>query len=204
MTRKSLTYFVFLIAMVGTIRSAMAETIYLKDGTFFEGNVIHYYENTLHVVLASGDSLILNRSELDKISFSGAVPAADAKPTEKSATTTVAAKGKNDSAKKSVFASPKQTFEVWKRALTKGDFEAMAGCFIESAQPLMLQKLREIPDEQRSQMVNDANKTDYKLSRPKIDGDRATMNVTRLLNKNSQVEELNFVRENGDWKLVPN
>ena len=80
----------------------------------------------------------------------------------------------------------------------------MAACFIESAQPLMLQKLREIPDEQRSQMVNDANKTEFKIGKPKIDGDHASATVTRLLNKTSQEEELNFVLDGNLWKLVPN
>ena len=81
----------------------------------------------------------------------------------------------------------------------------MSQCFIASAQELMLQKLREIPQAQREQTTKNAKKSKFQIDKLTIDGDQAVMTFSRHLGGGEpQKEVLHFVREAGGWKMTPN
>lgn len=172
---------------------ASAETIYLKDGSSFQGSIVHFFESSLQVILASGDSLTLKKSDLDKIVFT--TDGAAVAPTKVTP---------NPPSGDGNFATPKKTVEFWIRALKKNDIEMMASCFIESARAPMIQKLKEIPTEQQKKIVRDAKKTDFEIDKININGERATLTLRRILNNWSSDEELSLARESGSWKLLPN
>lgn len=171
--------------------AAKAETIYLKDGSNFAGSVVHFYENTLHLVLASGDTLIINKNELLKIEFA---------PGQTSGNTATPSK-KVDMESTD---NPKEVVEAWIKALKQGDQLAMSRFFISSAQAPMLEKLNAIPAAQQKQIQRDAKKTKFVIGALLIDGDQARLKLTRTFKQQSQEEELILRREAGLWKLVPN
>jgi hypothetical protein len=202
MTRKLLSYFSFFLCCCNL---AEAETITLKDGSTFEGAVTHFYDSTLHVSLPSGDTLILTRAELVRIDFQ--------EQGQTSSNTTTSKTSRSEQASPTAartptaetpYATPKKTVEAWVTALKRGDWEAMADCFVAATRAQMLEKLRDIPEEQRDQMVRDAAKTDFRLSRPRVDGEKATLKLIRRVGKTSTDEELRLQREAGDWRLIPN
>jgi hypothetical protein len=195
---------------------ADAETIFLKDGSSLEGQLIHFYDGVLTVTLESGEqrkikSDRINRIEYVKSEANAALvqPAIEVKPPSVPTTPKAPSSEALDSQPqvKKVspkhFRTPKTTFQHWRISLLSGDIEGMASCFVESAKTLMLEKLQSIPEDRRQAMIEQTRATKFKMQRPKIKGDRATMNVRRKLNKQKVSEIYSFQLEEGGWKIIP-
>ncbi len=167
-----------------------------------QGSLLHAYGDTLQVGLANGDTLILKRDEISKILFVPEAEQDEAKATTKQNLPAPQAKAVTDDPT-GRFATPEKTFEIWRQALRRGDRQEMAECFIAAAQPLILKKLEAIDKSRWRQMVKEAKKAKFTISVPFIEGDRATLGVTRRLKRKTFVEDLSFMRENNQWKLIP-
>ena len=175
----------------------------LKDGTELSGTLVHYYDQTFTLVLDSGDTLKLGPEDLAKLVFDQDVVVTK-KNSESKTSTKIRSKSIREKSDQGPFSTPENTFYRWKKSLLKGDINGMADCFIMSATTLMRNKLQEMSKKERRKMRRDAKKTKFLVGIVDIEGDRATLPITRVYKGNRQLETLKFLQENGDWKLIPN
>ncbi len=98
--------------------------------------------------------------------------------------------------------SPKQSLNRWIDAAKAGDLEKLAACYSEELKQSKLKELKSLDTATVKRMATSATKTEFVMDDPIYFGDRATMQVERILDKESQITFLEFVFENGVWKLA--
>jgi len=158
--------------------AARAEVIELLDKTKMSGKVIHYYDG-VYTIEAGGQTMKLPREKIKSISFTLPAPRAE-------------------------FSTPEKTFERWRKALTDGTMDKAIDCYALVYQG-MLAKQMEMGEAKGGikQMRKEIEGTKFQIKGTATKGDSATLKVQRQKGDESDTGEIAFVRENGEWKMLP-
>ena len=172
-----------LAALVATFVLAAAplargEVIELVDKTKLSGKVIHYYDG-VYSIEANGQTIKLPKEKIRSISFS--VPPA-----------------------RPEFSTPEKTFERWRKALAEGAVEKIIDCYALMYQGMLATQMG-LGDAQGGlkKMQKEIEGTKFQIKGSSTKGDTATLKVLRSKGDESDTGEIAFVRENGEWKMLP-
>jgi hypothetical protein len=156
--------------------AARAEVIELVDRTKINGKIVHYYDG-VYSVDTQGTVMKIPRDKIRTISFQ--LPPARAE-----------------------FSSAEKTFDRWRKALVDGDLEKAIDCYALMYQGMLASHLGQASDGIK-QMKKEIEVTKFTVKGSAIKGDTATLKVLRQKGEDSETGEIAFVRENGEWKMLP-
>jgi Domain of unknown function (DUF4878) len=156
--------------------AARAEVIELVDRTKINGKIVHYYDG-VYSVDTQGTVMKIPREKIRSISFQ--LPPARAE-----------------------FSSAEKTFDRWRKALVDGDLEKAIDCYALMYQGMLASHLGQASDGIK-QMKKEIEVTKFTVKGSAIKGDTATLKVLRQKGEDSETGEIAFVRENGEWKMLP-
>jgi hypothetical protein len=158
--------------------SARAETIELVDKTKLNAKIIHYYDG-VYTVEANGQPMKLPKEKIRSISFQLPAPRPE-------------------------FSTPDKTFERWRKALVEGAGEKAIDCYALMYQGMLATQMGlGQAQEGIKKMQKEFEGTKFQIKESKIKGETATLKVLRQKGDESDTGEVAFVRENGEWKMLP-
>ena len=155
---------------------ARAEVIELVDRTKINGTVVHYYDG-VYSIDTQGKTMKIPREKIRSISFQ--LPPARAE-----------------------FSTAEKTFERWRKALIDGDLEKAIDCYALMYQGMLASHLGQATDGIK-QMKKEIEGTKFVVKGSSVKGETATLKVLRQKGEESETGEIAFVRENGEWKMLP-
>jgi len=155
---------------------AHAEVIELLDKTKLNAKVIHYYDG-LYTVEVAGQTQKVPRDKIKSISFQ--LPPA-----------------------RPEFSTPEKTFERWRKALAEGAMDRVIDCYALMYQGVLANQMAQSADAAKK-MQKEFEATKFQLKGSSIKGDSATLKVERKKGDDSDSGDIIFVRENGEWKMMP-
>jgi Domain of unknown function (DUF4878) len=166
------------LAVSAVALPARGEVIELVDKTKLNGKVIHYYDG-VYSVEANGQTIKLPREKIRSISFTVPPPRAE-------------------------FSTPEKTFERWRKALAEGAVEKIVDCYALMYQGMLATQMG-LGDAQGGlkKMQKEIEGTKFQIKGSSTKGDTATLKVFRQKGDESDTGEIAFVRENGEWKMLP-
>src|SRR5450432_3512692 len=158
--------------------TAHAETIELVDNTKLNARIIHYYDG-VYTVESNGQTIKLPKEKIRAISFQ--LPPARAE-----------------------FSTPEKTFERWRKALAEGAVEKVIESYALMYQGMLATQMG-LGDAQGGlkKMQKEIEGTKFQIKGSSTKGDTATLKVLRQKGDESDTGEIAFVRENGEWKMLP-
>jgi len=165
------------IAVVLGAASARAEVIELLDKTKIAGTIEHYYDGVF-VIDTGGVKIQLPREKIRSITFKLPPPRPE-------------------------FSTPEKTFNLWKQTVAAGQIAKVIDCYALMYQGLLAYQFGEADKEVFAKMKKEVTGTRFVIKETKIKGDSAIMKIQRKHGDDSDTGELRFVRENGEWKLLP-
>ena len=160
----------------GAVLPARAEVIELIDKTKLNAKIIHYYDG-VYTVDVAGQTQKLPKEKIKSIGFS--LPPA-----------------------RPEFATPEKTFERWRKALTEGAMERVIDCYALMYQGMLASQMGQANDAVKK-MQKEIEGTKFQIKESKIKGETATLKVLRQKGDDTDTGEVAFVRENGEWKMLP-
>ena len=156
--------------------AAHAEVIELLDKTKLNAKIIHFYDGVFTVEVA-GQTQKVPREKIRSIGFS--LPPS-----------------------RPEFSTPEKTFERWRKALTEGAMDKVIDCYALMYQGLLASQMGQANDAVKK-MQKEIEGTKFQLKGASTKGDSATLKVARQKGDDSETGEIAFVRENGEWKMLP-
>lgn len=158
--------------------TARAEIIELADKTKLNAKIIHYYDG-VYTVEANGQTVKLPREKIRAISFQ--LPPA-----------------------RPEFSTPEKTFERWRKALSDGATDKVIDCYALMYQGMLATQMGIGQAEGGlKKMQKELEGTKFEIKGSSNKGDTATLKVLRQKGDESDTGEVAFVRENGEWKMLP-
>src|SRR4051812_3216101 len=156
--------------------AAHAEVIELLDKTKLNAKIIHFYDGVFTVEVA-GQTQKVPREKVRSIGFS--LPPA-----------------------RPEFSTPEKTFERWRKALTEGAMDKVIDCYALMYQGLLASQMGQANDVVKK-MQKEIEGTKFQIKGSSTKGESATLKVARQKGDDSETGEIAFVRENGEWKMLP-
>jgi hypothetical protein len=153
-----------------------AEVIELLDKTKLNAKIIHFYDG-VYTVEVAGQTQKVPKEKIRSISFT--LPPA-----------------------RPEFSTPEKTFERWRKALTEGAMERVIDCYALMYQGMLASQMGQANDAVKK-MQKEIEGTKFQIKESKTKGDTATLKVLRQKGDESDTGEIAFVRENGEWKMLP-
>ena len=174
----TLTLMAAVLTGVAAAGAARGETIELVDRTKMSAKIIHYYDG-VYTVETNGQTVKLPREKIKSISFQ-APPA------------------------RAEFSTPEKTFERWRKALADGSMEKVIDCYALMYQGMLANQMG-LGDAQGGvkKMQKEIEGTKFQIKGSSTKGETATLKVVRQKGDESDTGEIAFVRENGEWKMLP-
>jgi Domain of unknown function (DUF4878) len=164
-----------LILLLGAA-TARAEVIELVDKTKMNAKIVHYYDGVF-TVETGGNTVKLPREKVKSIAFQ--LPAA-----------------------RSEFSSAEKTFDRWRKALNEGDMERMIDCYALMYQGFLATQVSGSGDSLKK-MQKELEGWKFEVKGSTVKGETATLKVLRKKGEESDTGEIAFVKENGEWKMLP-
>ncbi|MEA2699626.1 MAG: hypothetical protein QOI66_3897 [Myxococcales bacterium] len=159
---------------------ARAEVIELVDKTKMNARIIHYYDG-VYTVEANGQTVKLPKEKIRSVSFQ--LPPA-----------------------RPEFSTPEKTFERWRKALTEGAVDRVIDCYALMYQGMLATQMG-LGGQQQAEGVKKMQKevegTKFQIKGSSIKGETASLKVQRQKGDDSDTGEIAFVKENGEWKMLP-
>jgi hypothetical protein len=157
---------------------ARAEVIELVDKTKWNAKIVHYYDG-VYTVEANGQTVKLPKEKIRAISFQ--LPPARAE-----------------------FSTPEKTFERWRKSLADGSVEKVIDCYALMYQGMLATQMGLGQAEGGlKKMQKEIEGTKFQIKGSSNKGETATLKVLRQKGDESDTGEIAFVRENGEWKMLP-
>jgi len=156
--------------------AARAEVIELLDKTKLSGKILHYYDG-VYSVEAQGGTMKIPKEKIRSITF--ALPPARAE-----------------------FSTAEKTFERWRKALVGGEIERVIDCYALMYQGMLASQVGQAA-EGLKKMQQEIDGTKFTIKGSSIKGETATLKVQRQKGDDSDTGDVAFVRENGEWKMLP-
>ena len=164
------------LALTWAAGAARAEVIELIDKTKLNGRIVHFYDG-VYSIETQGKTMKVPREKIRSISF----PAPPARPE---------------------FSSAEKTFDRWRKALVDGDLEKAIDCYALMYQGMLASQLGQAADGMK-QMKKEIEGTKFTIKGSSVKGENATLKVLRQKGDDSDTGEIAFVRDNGEWKMLP-
>jgi hypothetical protein len=140
------------------------------------GKIVHFYDD-LFTVEVGGKMIKLPREKVKSIAFS--LPPA-----------------------RPEFSSAEKTFERWRKALNDGDLNKMIECYALMYQGFLANQVGGGSDGVKK-MQKELEGWKFEVKGSSVKGDSATLKVLRKKGDESDTGEIAFVKENGEWKMLP-
>jgi hypothetical protein len=156
--------------------AARAEVFELLDKTKMNGKIIHYYDGVF-TVETQGQTVKVPKEKIKSVSFQ--LPPARAE-----------------------FSTPEKTFERWRKALVEGNMEKVIDCYALMYQGMLATQMGQAADSLKK-MQKEVEGTKFNIKSSAVKGETATLKVTRQKGDESDTGDVVFVRENGEWKMLP-
>jgi hypothetical protein len=164
------------LAVIAFAGVARAEVIELIDKTKMNGKVVHYYDG-VYSVETQGQTVKIPREKIRSITFQLPSPRVELSTAEK-------------------------TFDRWRKALVEGDLDRAIDCYALMYQGMLASHLGQASDGIK-QMKKEIEGTKFTVKGSSVKGETATLKVVRQKGEDSETGEIAFVRENGEWKMLP-
>jgi ketosteroid isomerase-like protein len=155
---------------------ARAEIIELVDKTKLNAKIVHYYDGVF-TIETSGNTVKLPREKVKSIGFQLPAPRPE-------------------------FASVEKTFDRWRKALNDGDLEKMIDCYALMYQGFLASQVGGTA-EGIKKMQKELEGWKFEVKGSSVKGENATLKVLRKKGEESDTGEIAFVKENGEWKMLP-
>ena len=152
-----------------------ADIVYFKSGKIVEGNIVNYKDDYFELLMEK-ERIKLIKKEIYMIVLESNKPSLN-------------------------FISPQKTFEFWKKSAIKKDLFGLSLCYEKQIKADKLKEFQSFSPNEVKEMSKKTKKSDFSTFEPVIVGDRATMRVERMYKKEKSVEFMEFVIENGEWKI---
>jgi hypothetical protein len=165
-----------LVVLLGA-GAARAEIIELVDKTKLTAKIIHYYDG-VYSVENQGAVIKIPRDKIRTITFQLPAPRAE-------------------------FSTAEKTFDRWRKALVDGDLEKAIDCYALMYQGVLASHIGQADGGGIKQMKKEIEGTKFVVKGSSTKGDTATLKVLRQKGEDSETGEIAFVRENGEWKMLP-
>ncbi|MCD6499649.1 MAG: hypothetical protein J7M25_15265 [Deltaproteobacteria bacterium] len=178
MSRVVRSVLVALFLVVGWSQSASAEIVVLIDNSKVYGTLVHYYDGMLTLKTNGGAMLKIPVNKVRAIRFK--LP----KPNR-------------------VFSTPSKSFFRQKKALAQGRIQDFIDCYSLQYQTMLAQQLGAMSLQDLAAMRKAITTTKYRVKRTRYKGNMAFLDVVQTRGKMSMTTSLTFVKENGEWKMVP-
>jgi hypothetical protein len=157
-------------------RLARAEVIELLDKTKLNAKIIHYYDG-VYTVEVAGQTQKVPREKIRSIGFQLPAPRPE-------------------------FSSPEKTFDRWHKALLEGGLDRVVDCYALMYQGLLASQMGQAGDAVKK-MQKEVEGTKFQIKGSTTKGETATLKVQRQKGDDSDTGEVAFIRENGEWKMLP-
>ncbi len=169
--------FLFALLWLACGVSARADVVLLIDGTKLNAKLVHYYDGMFTFDVA-GERVKVPQSKVRSISFEAPKPRAE-------------------------FSTPRKTFDQWLAAARAHDVKRMLDCYALMFQGVAMKQLEAMSAKDREAMWKEVSEMKLKWESVKVNGDRAVATVRAKRGKEEALGQLNFVKENGEWKMTP-
>jgi hypothetical protein len=163
-------------AVLGFAAPLHGEVIELLDKTKLNAKIIHYYDG-VYTVEAAGQTQKIPRDKIRSIAFS--LPPA-----------------------RPEFSTPEKTFERWRKSLTEGTVDRVIDCYALMYQGLLASQMGQAGDAMKK-MQKEVEGTKFQIKGSSTKGETATLKVQRQKGDDTDTGEVAFIRENGEWKMLP-
>jgi hypothetical protein len=160
----------------GLALPARAEVIELLDKTKLNAKIIHFYDG-VYTVEVAGQTQKIPKEKIRSIGF--ALPPA-----------------------RPEFSTPEKTFERWRKALTEGAMDRVIDCYALMYQGMLASQMGQANDAVKK-MQKEIEGTKFQIKGSATKGESATLKVARQKGDDTDTGEVAFVRENGEWKMLP-
>jgi hypothetical protein len=164
------------VALAAMAAPARGEVIELLDKTKLNAKIIHFYDG-VYTVEVAGQTQKIPREKIRTIGFT--LPPS-----------------------RPEFATPEKTFDRWRKALTEGSMDRVIDCYALMYQGLLASQVGQANDAVKK-MQKEIEGTKFQVKGSSIKGESATLKVARQKGDDTESGEIAFVRENGEWKMLP-
>jgi hypothetical protein len=165
-------------AIVCGAAGARAEVIELVDKTKMTAKIVHFYDG-VYTVETNGQTVKLPKEKIRSISFQ--LPPS-----------------------RPEFSTPEKTFERWRKALSEGAVERAIDCYALVYQGMLAKQMGLGETEGGiKKMQKEIEGTKFAIKGSSTKGESATLKVLRQKGEESDTGEIAFVKENGEWKMLP-
>jgi hypothetical protein len=163
---------------LAAVLPARAEVIELLDKTKMSGRIVHYYDG-VYSIETNGQTIKLPKEKIRSISFQLPSPRAE-------------------------LSTPEKTFERWRKALADGAAERIIDCYALMYQGMLATQMG-LGEAQGGlkKMQKEFEGTKFQIKGSSTKGETATLKVLRQKGDESDTGEIAFVKENGEWKMLP-
>ena len=165
------------VSLLLTAGAARAEVIELIDKTKLNAKIIHYYDGVYTVEVGGGQTQKIPKEKIRSIGFQLPAPRAE-------------------------FSTPEKTFDRWRKALTDGSVDKVIDCYALMYQGLLATQMGQAGDAMKK-MQKEVEGTKFQIKGSSTKGETATLKVQRQKGEDSDTGEIAFVKENGEWKMLP-
>ena len=156
---------------------ATGEVVELIDGTKMTAKLVHYYDG-LFTLEVAGEVTKVGADKIRSITFALPEPRA-------------------------AFSSPRKAFDEWLAAVQSRDVRRMVECYALVYQAMALKQFESLSAKDRAAMWEQAQDMRLKWLDVETTGEKATAKIRASHGKETAEGELNFARENGEWKMTP-
>jgi hypothetical protein len=157
----------------GTVR---AEVIELLDKTKLNGKIVHYYDG-VYSIETGGNTVKIPREKIKSIAFQLPAPRPE-------------------------YSTAEKTFDRWKKALQDGDLERMIECYALMYQGFLASQMSQ-GNEGLKKIQKELEGWKFEVKGSTAKGETASLKVLRKKGEESDTGEIGFIKENGEWKMLP-
>ncbi len=157
---------------------ARAEVVVLLDGSRMSGTFVHYFDGVLTFKTSTGALVKIPSNRVRAIRFKLPKPRA-------------------------AFATPAKTFQRQRKALMAGRIQDFVDCFSLQYQTLMMHQFGGMSMEDLAAMRQEVRKTRFQVKGTRYKGNMAFLTVVQSKGNMSVTTKIPFVKENGEWKMIP-
>jgi hypothetical protein len=157
---------------------ARAEIIELVDKTKMSGKIVHYYDG-VYSIETNNQTVKLPREKIRTITFQ--LPPA-----------------------RPEFATPEKTFDRWRKAMNDGATDKIVDCYALMYQGVLATQMGlGQGSDGLKKMQKEIEGTKFEIKGSSSKGDTAMLKVKRQKGEDTDTGEIAFVKENGEWKMLP-
>jgi hypothetical protein len=155
---------------------ARGEIIELVDKTKMVGKILHYYDG-VYSIETQGNTVKVPKEKIRSISFDLPKPRPE-------------------------LSTPEKSFERWRKASESGEIEKVIDSYALMYQGMLASQVGQAADAVKK-MQKELEGTKFQIKGSSVKGDSATLKVQRTKGDNSETGDIVFVKENGEWKMLP-